>query len=149
MADKLIVRLQRVLVNAFPEREAPKAASLKRINEGWESDVYSFRMDYGPRGKRQRQDLILRIYPGEDAQPKSAREYGSLSLLHRAGYPVPEVFHLDGIRKEGILVYNDFGADLTDRIDAMGMRTTRHSLSAEMSRRYGIHSSTIYVSRKI
>ncbi len=95
MSDDIQDRLQRYLLQAYPERIEPQVAGLARINEGWESDVYAFQMSHGPADHRQAEDLILRIYPGNDAQPKSSHEYDSLSLLHKAGYPVPQVYRLD------------------------------------------------------
>ncbi len=95
MSDDIPERLLNYLLQTYPERSEPQVVGLNRINEGWESDVYAFQMLYGPAGQRQAEDLILRIYPGNDAQPKSSHEYDSLSLLHKAGYPVPQVYRLD------------------------------------------------------
>ena len=67
-----------------------RVTNLLRITSGWESDVYSFDLERG----QARTGLILRIYPGQDAREKSAREYRSLRLLREAGYPVPETFLL-------------------------------------------------------
>ena len=67
-----------------------RVLNLQRITSGWESDVYSFDLERG----QARTGLILRIYPGDDAREKSAREYRSLRLLRDAGYPVPETFLL-------------------------------------------------------
>ena len=88
-------RLQEYLLQGYPDRVDQRVVRLTRIKEGWESDVYSFRMLYGPARKRRFEDLILRIYPGDDALPKSSREYRSMSLLNRVGYPVPQVYRLD------------------------------------------------------
>jgi aminoglycoside phosphotransferase (APT) family kinase protein len=66
-----------------------------KISAGWESEMYSFDVEYGPTGQRQREELILRIYPGDDAHPKSAREFHGMSQLYKAGYPVPQVLVLE------------------------------------------------------
>jgi aminoglycoside phosphotransferase (APT) family kinase protein len=42
-----------------------------------------------------REDLILRIYPGDDASHKSACEFDVMERLYAAGYPVPRVRVLD------------------------------------------------------
>ena len=68
---------------------------LTRISAGWESDIYSFAVESGSAGARRVEELILRIYPGDDAYDKSAREYHSMGLLHEAGYPVPRVLALE------------------------------------------------------
>jgi len=80
---------------AFPDRQGSKVTELAEISAGWESDMYSFTIESGPPGERQCDELILRIYPGEDAHSKSAREYRGMSLLHSAGYPVPQVLVLE------------------------------------------------------
>ncbi|MGQ9629147.1 MAG: phosphotransferase family protein [bacterium] len=65
------------------------------MNSGWESDVYAFTLKHGPAGERQREEMILRIYPGDDARDKSAHEFYGMDQLCRAGYPVPQVFLLE------------------------------------------------------
>jgi len=95
MDDDLFIRLERYVTEAYPDRFHPQVKEMTRINEGWESDVYTFQMVYGSQDAPQSEDLILRIYPGDDAQQKSAGEYRSLAMLHKAGYPVPQVYRLD------------------------------------------------------
>jgi len=88
-------RLQAYYAAAFPDRQGVQVGGLTRINAGWESDVYAFVAEYGPAGARQRKELILRIYPGNDAYHKSAREFHGMRQLRRAGYPVPGVLLLE------------------------------------------------------
>ncbi len=83
--------LQSYFPRAFPGRADPQVAGLERLSGGWESDVYAFNVEWGQPALRQREDLVLRIYPGEDAFEKSANEFRNLSLLRQAGYPVPRV----------------------------------------------------------
>jgi len=94
--DDMQSRLQAYYARAYPDRPGVQVSDLTSINAGWESDVYAFAVDYGPAGGRQREELILRIYPGNDAPAKSAREFHGMSQLHKAGYPVPQVFILEG-----------------------------------------------------
>ena len=65
------------------------------ISDGWENEVYSFTVECGETSKRQRYDLILRIYPGDGASHKATREFSGMARLHRLGFPVPEVFMLE------------------------------------------------------
>ncbi len=95
MNDDMQSRLQAYYARAYPDRPGVQVSDLTCINAGWESDVYAFAVDYGPAGGRQREELILRIYPGNDAPAKSAREFHGMSQLHKAGYPVPKVFILE------------------------------------------------------
>ena len=66
-------------------------SDLASISAGRESDVYSFVLEHGKSDSRNNLDLILRIYPGDNAYEKSAREFGGMRLLHEVGYPVPLV----------------------------------------------------------
>lgn len=75
----------------FPSRENMGIVDLSRIGDGWETDVYSFRMEYEKGGQPKSQDLILRVYPGDDAREKSLREFDVMKRLHEAAFPVPKV----------------------------------------------------------
>jgi aminoglycoside phosphotransferase (APT) family kinase protein len=87
--------LQAYYARAFPDKQRVQINDLVNINAGWESEVYSFDVEHGPPGQRWRDELILRIYPGDDAQVKSAREFQGMSRLHAVGYPVPQVLLLE------------------------------------------------------
>ena len=91
MPNDILSLLQGYYPRAFPAREDPLVSDLVSLNNGWESDVYAFIIEWGPAGLRQREDLILRVYPGGDAYTKSGDEFRNLSILRRAGYPVPRV----------------------------------------------------------
>jgi aminoglycoside phosphotransferase (APT) family kinase protein len=91
--ESLLPLLQTYYAQAFPDRVHPQIDRLTCLNNGWESDVYRFRVEWGETPVRQSEDLILRIYPGADAVEKSAREFRALSLLRKMGYPVPRVDH--------------------------------------------------------
>jgi len=95
MTDDIQTHLQTYYARAFPSRQSVQVTSLARINAGWESDVYAFDVQHGPPGNRQHENLILRIYPGDDAQAKAAREFEGMRRLHKAGYPVPQVLFLE------------------------------------------------------
>lgn len=64
---------------------------MSRITKGWETELYSFKIEYGEHGERKHNDLILRLYPDRYAKEKSEKEFLAMSLLSRAGYPVPKV----------------------------------------------------------
>jgi aminoglycoside phosphotransferase (APT) family kinase protein len=95
MNDDLQSQLQAYCVRAFPSRQGVRVSGLASVSAGWESDVYSFDVEHGPPGARRREELILRIYPGDDAHAKSAREFRGMRHLHEAGYPVPRVLLLE------------------------------------------------------
>jgi aminoglycoside phosphotransferase (APT) family kinase protein len=80
---------------AFPSREKAQILDLARISDGWETDVYSFTMEYGEAAQRKRENLILRIYPGDDALQKAAAEFKAMKRLYEVGFPVPQVLLLE------------------------------------------------------
>lgn len=91
MGDDMQSRLQAYCAYAFPARQGIQVRDLVNITAGWESELYSFAVEYGSATERQREGLILRIYSGDAAHTKSAHEFRSMSRLHKAGYPVPRV----------------------------------------------------------
>jgi aminoglycoside phosphotransferase (APT) family kinase protein len=95
MSDDIQGPLQATYTSAFPEKQDVQIRDIAHITTGWESDIYSFTLEHGPTTGRQHEELILRIYPGDDAHAKSAREFESMRLLHEMGYPVPQVLILE------------------------------------------------------
>ncbi|NIV28675.1 MAG: phosphotransferase [Anaerolineae bacterium] len=95
MGEGMQNRLQTYCERAFPAKQGVRVSDLTSISAGWESDIYSFDIEHGSAEERQREALILRVYPGDDAHEKSAREFHGMSQLHKAGYPVPQVLVLE------------------------------------------------------
>jgi aminoglycoside phosphotransferase (APT) family kinase protein len=95
MRNDMQRRLQAYYTQAFPGRQAVQVSNPVSISAGWESYVYAFTAVYGPTEARKREELILRIYPGDDGFSKSAREFRGMSQLYQAGYPVPQVLILE------------------------------------------------------
>jgi len=87
--------LQAYYARAFPAMQDVRIGDVTNISAGWESEMVAFQVEHGPAGARQREALILRIYPGGDAVDKSAREFRGMRQLHQAGYPVPRVLVLE------------------------------------------------------
>jgi aminoglycoside phosphotransferase (APT) family kinase protein len=77
----------------YQEKVQAQIVDITRITEGWETEVYSFTVNHGKNGHCT--ELILRIYPGEDALQKSQKEFYAMNQLHKMGVPVPEVFFLE------------------------------------------------------
>jgi aminoglycoside phosphotransferase (APT) family kinase protein len=86
--------LQAYCTHAFPTRAGVQVSNLTSITSGWENEMYAFDLEYEANGERQREGLVLRIYPGEDGYGKSAHEFYGMRQLHQAGYPVPQVLLL-------------------------------------------------------
>ena len=77
-------------LSQYYQQQSPHTyiTNVTRITEGWETDVYSFTAHE----KGVQKDLILRVYPGNDAQEKSQREFNTMDQLYKMGYSVPAVF---------------------------------------------------------
>ena len=84
--------LQEFCRDSFPELEDIRRTDPESGSECWESDVYAFDMKHGSQNDRAQREMILRVYPGNDACEKSNREFEGMKKLHSAGYPVPEVY---------------------------------------------------------
>ena len=63
------------------------------IDTGWESEIYIYTLTYGPDSARTSVKRALRLLTGADFSD-AKDEFTIISLLHQAGYPVPQVFEL-------------------------------------------------------
>lgn len=74
--------------------------SCEKIAEGWECDVYSFalapEMESGDERSGLARDLVLKIYLGNRASAKCAREFEFMGSLRQRGMPVPAVLRSGG-----------------------------------------------------
>ena len=95
MNDDLLSRLQIYYTDVLSEKPEVQVGDLVSLNDGWESDVYAFNLTSESNGRRQSQALVLRIYHGEAGYDKSALEFEGMRQLRLAGYPVPQVLHLE------------------------------------------------------
>jgi aminoglycoside phosphotransferase (APT) family kinase protein len=95
MSDTMQSSLQAYYARAFPAKQGLQVKDLSSITAGWESEMYAFDVEYGPAEDRQREALVLRLYPGDHAHAKAAHEFHSMRQLHQAGYPVPYVHMLE------------------------------------------------------
>ncbi len=91
--DEIQSRLLSFYEREFPSRENIQISDLTTITDGWENEVYSFTIEYEEAAESE--DLILRIYPGNDAPQKSAREFNAMKQLYEIGFPLPKVLLLE------------------------------------------------------
>jgi aminoglycoside phosphotransferase (APT) family kinase protein len=86
--------------------------------EGWESEIYAYTLTHGEPGARLTKSGVLRLLTGADFA-NAQSEFRMLSLLHKAGYPVPEVYELgspnDGFKHPFILMQRVEGGDFSSR----------------------------------
>lgn len=95
---ELTDRLQGYIEKKISYLESAEVSGLKCLNNGWESDVYAFTLDFVDRGTPCNRQLILRLYTGHDVPLfpcKPLNEFNVLRQLCADGYPVPEVYLLE------------------------------------------------------
>jgi aminoglycoside phosphotransferase (APT) family kinase protein len=95
MFDDMRSRLETYYARAYPARHQIRITRLDNITTGWETEIYSFDVEYEVAGARRSDALIMRVYPGADAGARAAREFQNLRELHATGYPVPRVMWLE------------------------------------------------------
>ncbi len=87
-------------------------------NTGWESEIYAFTLTHGPVENRQETSRVLRLL-STGAMADTRKEFNLLTLLNRAGYPVPQVFALgepdDGLGRPFIIMQRIEGGDFAAR----------------------------------
>lgn len=66
-------------------------SELNEINMGWETELFTFKASHDG----QQENLVLRIFSGENAGDKATKEYYLMSRLSEVGYPVPNVYNID------------------------------------------------------
>ena len=85
MAIYLADQLSHYLLSRFPEAVV---SDFILLTHGFESEIYSFQLQLSPFVQN---DYILRLLTGQNATAKLVRETTGLSLLQKAGYPVPSL----------------------------------------------------------
>ena len=85
---------------------------------GWESEIYAYTLTHGPEDSRISETGVMRLLTGADFEGARS-EYHTLSLLHQAGYPVPEAYALgspeDGFKHPFILMQRVEGRNFYSR----------------------------------
>ena len=69
---------------------------MARVGAGWETEIYSFDIEYWLAAQVRRKGLVVRLYPGDGASAKAAHEFRGMRQLYDSGYPVPRVLALEG-----------------------------------------------------
>ncbi len=91
--NEIVHNLTRYYREHRPDLFDPQV-SMNWVNTtGWESEIYAYTLTSGKPGQHRSVQRILRLLTGGSAAD-AAREYQFLALLHKAGYPVPEVYGL-------------------------------------------------------
>ena len=88
-------QIQTYFKQTFPNRQDIQVTDPERIATGWETEIFSFDIDYSMSGESIHESIIMRMYPSDDAHGKSAKEFAAMKQLNAVGYPVPQVHHLE------------------------------------------------------
>jgi aminoglycoside phosphotransferase (APT) family kinase protein len=89
VTEQLQARLQAVLAQAWPERQALRVSPLTNITSGWESEIHAFDLSYVEAGQAKTEALVLRLHAGQAGDRKAMHEFRGLRQLAASGYPVP------------------------------------------------------------
>lgn len=95
MDIELDALLKDYLQSIFPEREGLQIEDIEDLTTGWESTIYALILAFQKDGRQRQDEIILRIYHGDNAEEKSRHEFQGLRLLHQVGYPVPHVYLIE------------------------------------------------------
>jgi aminoglycoside phosphotransferase (APT) family kinase protein len=90
--ERLDERLQAYLETLYPERSSISVTCLEEINMGWETELYTLEVDSTINGEQINEKRVLRVFQGDGAGRKSAKEYHLMRKLGMVDYPVPRVY---------------------------------------------------------
>ncbi len=116
--DQLIQNLTRYYQTHRPDLALPEITLNWVNNTGWESEIYGYTLTFGPPDQRLSVPRVLRLMTGGGLDGARG-EYRALSLLHRAGYPVPKVYAvggaMDGLERPFIIMERIEGGSFATR----------------------------------
>lgn len=78
-----------------PDRGGLMVSELRDITRGWEAELYTYVVEYEEAGRRAREERVIRLFLGNYAARKAEDEYKVITRLFGAGFPAPELFHLE------------------------------------------------------
>ena len=87
--------LESYIQNKYQNREDIEVTEVHSLAKGWETELYSFKLNYKEDSKNREEKLILRSYPGGNASSKTKWEFDVLTILYNAGYSVPKTHILE------------------------------------------------------
>ncbi len=88
-------QLCQYLEKTFPHFLSQEISDFTYIDEGWETEIFSFTFTYLYQSNVITEYLVIRIYTGKDKISKAINEQKVLSSLFTINYPVPQIFHFD------------------------------------------------------
>ncbi len=91
-SQRLAKRLKAYLETLYPDRSGISVTGLSEINVGWETELITLEVHSTLDGGRVNEKRVLRVFQGDGAGRKSAKEYHLMRKLYDVGYPVPKVY---------------------------------------------------------
>jgi len=116
-----------------PALDAVAIHQVENITTGWESELFTFVVEYGPTAARQRADHVLRLHNGREASGKATHEFTSIQGLARAGYPVPQVYAVETnaahLGKPFLLMAHIAGQPMGELLNAASPEPSQHVMT--------------------
>ncbi len=88
-------QIQTYYQTIFPDKQNLQVSEPERIAGGWETEIFSFDIDYTLTAEPIHESISMRMFPNHNAQEKSAKEFDAMRQIYDVGYPVPQVYHLE------------------------------------------------------
>jgi aminoglycoside phosphotransferase (APT) family kinase protein len=95
LTEDIEARISEYYGRLYPDREGLRISDVEDITSGWEARLLTYVVEYLEAGRTVREERAIRLFQGHQASQKAQGEYSLLSRLHEAGFPVPEVFHVE------------------------------------------------------
>ena len=92
---RLKEKLRVYLESTYSSRKNIHISELSSIAKGWQTELYVFNLGYIENGIEKKENLVLRMYPGEDASVIIEKEFDVLKALYEVGYSVPKTHFLE------------------------------------------------------
>ncbi|MHA2251605.1 MAG: phosphotransferase family protein [Candidatus Kariarchaeaceae archaeon] len=75
--------------------ESCNVTNITKLSSGWETEVYSFDIEYKSQSATKMDNLILRTFPGENSLEKVRWEFEIITGLREQGFSVPNINELE------------------------------------------------------
>ncbi|MHA2359871.1 MAG: phosphotransferase [Candidatus Thorarchaeota archaeon] len=96
----------------YSDRISLRLDGYKDITSGWETQIFSFDLEWSTKRGKMQEGLIVRVYSPDVGEVKAERESTVMTQLSRIGYPVPKIHVTE---TDGSILGNPF--IIMDRID--------------------------------
>ena len=79
----------------FPSKRNPSISQVDDITSGWEAQLIKFNIDFQEDNHYHNEELVARIFQGDQAAEKAVREFNILTRLYDLDFPVPKVYFME------------------------------------------------------